>query len=382
MKYYVDLNKEEFAYMQLYKQMKKDIVDGVLPFGSKLPSKRLLAEETGVSVITVEHTYSILCDEGYIEARQRSGYYVIYRESDFHVVGQSHMAEGDLKYDGALTDSNKAHVEIHHIPFREPSHGKAKCGFPFSVLAKTMRRVLTDYSKEILVKSPNQGCQELREAITSYLKRTNGIIVRPEQIIIGSGAEYLYSLIVQLLGKDRVFALENPSYHKIQQVYEANGVTCEMLALGRDGIKTGELEKTKATVLHITPFNSFPSGVTANISKRQEYLRWADNRSGYIIEDNYDSELTVSKKNEDTVFSLANNNTVIYLNTFSQTIAPSMRIGYMVLPEILVKQFENKLGFYSCTVPVFEQYVLAELIRSGDFERHINRVRRERRKTK
>ena len=382
MKYYVDLNKEEFAYMQLYKQMKKDIVEGVLPFGSKLPSKRLLAEETGVSVITVEHTYSILCDEGYIEARQRSGYYVIYRESDFHVVGQSHMAEGDLRYDSALMDSNAARDEYHHLPSHEPSHGKTKCDFPFSVLAKTMRRVLTDYDNEILVKSPNHGCQELREAISSYLKRTNGIIVRPEQIIIGSGAEYLYSLIVQLLGKDRVFALENPSYHKIRQVYEANGVVCEMLTLGRDGIKTGELEKTNATVLHITPFNSFPSGVTANISKRQEYLRWANSRNGYIIEDNYDSELTVSKKNEDTVFSLANNNTVIYLNTFSQTIAPSMRIGYMVLPEILVEKFERELGFYSCTVPVFEQYVLAELIRSGDFERHINRVRRARRKTK
>lgn len=382
MKYFVDLNKEEFAYMQLYKQMKKDIVEGVLSFGSKLPSKRLLAEETGVSVITVEHTYSILCDEGYIEARQRSGYFVIYRESDFYAVGQNHMAEGDLSYDSALTNSNKAHDLLHHVPSHEPSHGKAKGNFPFSVLAKTMRRVLTDYSEEILVKSPNHGCPELREAISSYLNRTSGIIVRPEQIIIGSGAEYLYSLIVQLLGKDRVFALENPSYHKIRQVYEANGVTCDMLELGHDGIKTSELQKTDATVLHITPFNSFPSGVTAIISKRQEYLRWADSRDGYIIEDNYDSELTVSKKNEDTVFSLANNNTVIYLNTFSQTIAPSMRIGYMVLPEILVERFESKLGFYSCTVPVFEQYVLAELIRSGDFERHINRVRRARRKTK
>ena len=380
MKYFVDLNKEEFAYMQLYKQMKKDIVEGVLPFGSKLPSKRLLAEETGVSVITVEHTYSILCDEGYIEARQRSGYFVIYRESDFRAVGQGYMAEGDLRYDDALTDSNKAHDELHHAPSHEPYPGKSKCDFPFSVLAKTMRRVLTDYGDEILVKSPNHGCPELREAIASYLKRISGMIVRPEQIIIGSGAEYLYSLIVQLLGEDRVFALENPSYRKIRQVYEANGVVCEMLTLGRDGIKTSELEKTNATVLHITPFNSFPSGVTASISKRQEYLRWADSRNGYIIEDNYDSELTVSKKNEDTVFSLANNNTVIYLNTFSQTIAPSMRIGYMVLPEILVEKFERELGFYSCTVPVFEQYVLAELIRSGDFERHINRVRRARRK--
>ena len=376
MKYYVDLNKEEFAYMQLYRQMKKDIVDGVLSFGSKLPSKRLLAEETGVSVITVEHTYSILCDEGYIEARQRSGYYVIYRESDFQVVAQR---DGNHS---VMADIHTTRDEAHHELSREHYHGKAKCEFPFSVLAKTMRRVLTDYSKEILVKPPNHGCPELREAISAYLKRTNGIVVRPEQVVIGSGAEYLYSLIVQLLGKERTFALENPSYHKIRQVYEANGVTCEMLTLGRDGIKTSELEKTNATVLHITPFNSFPSGVTASISKRQEYLRWADNRNGYIIEDNYDSELTVSKKNEDTVFSLANNNTVIYLNTFSQTIAPSMRIGYMVLPEILVEQFENKLGFYSCTVPVFEQYVLAELVRSGDFERHINRVRRERRKSK
>ncbi len=368
MKYYVDLNKEEFAYIQLYKQMKKDIVEGVLSLGSKLPSKRLLAEETGVSVITVEHTYSILCDEGYIEARQRSGYYVIYRESDFQSV--SYM------------NSDTARDVLHHESSRELYHGKKKCAFPFTVLAKTMRRVLTDYSDQILVKSLNQGCQGLREAISSYLKRTNGIIVKPEQVVIGSGAEYLYSLIVQLLGKDRVFALENPSYRKIRQVYEANGVSCEMLTLGRDGIKTSELEKTNATVLHITPFNSFPSGVTASISKRQEYLSWADSRNGYIIEDNYDSELTVSKKNEDTVFSLANNNTVIYLNTFSQTIAPSMRIGYMVLPEVLVEEFESKLGFYSCTVPVFEQYVLAELIRSGDFERHINRVRRARRKIK
>lgn len=374
MKYYVDLNKEEFAYMQLYRQMKKDIVEGVLSFGSKLPSKRLLAEETGVSVITVEHTYSILCDEGYIEARQRSGYYVIYRESDFQVVVQRDGV------DSVMANNHTAHDEFHHEPSHELYHGKAKCEFPFSVLAKTMRRVLTDYSEEILVKSPNHGCTELRNAISSYLKRTNGIVVKPEQIIIGSGAEYLYSLIVQLLGKERIFALENPSYHKICQVYEANGVVCEMLTLGRDGIKSGELEKTNATVLHITPFHSYPSGVTASVSKRQEYLRWADKRNGYIIEDNYDSELTVSKKNEDTVFSLANNNTVIYLNTFSQTIAPSMRIGYMVLPENLVEKFESKLGFYSCTVPVFEQYVLAELIHSGDFERHINRVRRERRK--
>ena len=360
MKYYVEQEKGKFAYIQLYEQMRGDIVKGILAYGTKIPSKRLLAEETGVSVITIEHTYSILCEEGYVESRPRSGYYVIYKESDFRT-----SAEVVLSH-----KSGKRYVQ------------DVKCDFPFTVLSKTMRKVLSEYKELILVKSPNQGCIELRQAISSYLARSNGMMVQPAQIVVGSGAEYFYSLIVQLLGAKQKFALENPSYEKIRKVYEANDVVYDMLDLGPDGIFSKELEETDATVLHITPFHSFPSGVTASASKRQEYLRWAERRKGYIIEDNFDSELTISKKNEDTVFSLARQQQVIYLNTFSQTIAPSMRIGYMVLPEHLLDVFTEKLGFYSCSVPVFEQYVLAELIDSGDFERHINRVRRARRKAK
>ena len=140
------------------------------------------------------------------------------------------------------------------------------------------------------------------------------------------------------------------------------------------------MNRIKNGSLHITPFRSFPSGITATASKRNEYIRWAKDRNGVIIEDDFNSEFTVSTKNEDTVFSLAKNENVIYLNTFSETIAPSMRIGYMVLPKHLVQKFEEKLGFYSCTVPVFEQLVLAELLNNGDFERHINRTRRKKRK--
>ncbi len=367
MKYTIQETNGTFAYMQLYQQLRSDIVSGVLAYGTKLPSKRTLAEETGVSVITVEHTYSILCDEGYMEARQRSGYYVIYRQGDFY---------------SAEEPASGARDEFHHESIHVPKHDRMKYEFPFSVLAKVMRKVLSDYGQEILIKAPNQGCEELRRAICNYLARSNGIVVSSNQIVIGAGAEYLYSLIVQLLGDKRKIGLEKPSYEKIQKVYEANNVVYDMLEMGQSGIKTTELERTDATVLHVTPFNSFPSGITASVSKRYEYLRWAEKRGGYIIEDNYDSELTVSKKNEDTVFSLAKNENVIYLNTFSETIAPSMRIGYMVLPEHLVIRFEEKLGFYSCTVPVFEQFVLAELINNGDFERHINRVRRAKRKEK
>ena len=360
MKYHINAEHNKAAYLQLYEQLRKDIVTGIYPYGTKLPSKRILAEETGVSVITIQHCYAILCDEGYIESRQRSGYFVIYKESDFNSIAET-------------TEVTPEHL---------PSGQRIKNEFPFSVLSKTMRKVLTEYGDAILVKSPNQGCMELRRNIATYLVRSCGISVKPEQIIIGSGAEYLYSLIAQLLGKGRVFALENPSYDKIRRVYETSGVALDMLKMGKDGIKTSELEKTKATVLHITPFNSFPSGVTASASKRSEYIQWAKKLNGYIIEDNYDSELTVSKKNVDTVFSLAKDCPVIYLNTFSETVAPSMRVGYMVLPENMLNVFEERLGFYSCTVPVFEQYVLAELIANGDFERHINRTRRARRKQK
>ncbi len=366
MKYHIDDKNAKPAYMQLYQQLRSDIVGGVLAYGSKLPSKRILAEESGVSVITVQHSYAILCDEGYVESKQRSGYFVIYKESDFISAPDS----------TALSSGSTA-VAAH--PHAKPS---VKTDFPFSVLAKTMRRVLLDYSDSVLIKSPNQGCLELRSAIAAYLVRSNGMQVSPNQIIIGSGSEYLYSLILQLLGKDRIFALEDPSYAKIAQVYQANGISCDMLKMGASGIKTAELARTGASVLHVTPFNSYPSGVTASVSKRHEYLRWAEKRSGYIIEDNYASELTVSMKHEDTVFSMSKQGSVIYLNTFSETIAPSIRVGYMVLPEKLLADFESKLGFYSCTVPVFEQYVLAELLSSGDFERHINRVRRKRRKEK
>lgn len=358
MKYKIDTDLKEKAYLQLYRQLRQDITDGIYRYGAKLPSKRLLAEESGVSVITVEHSYSLLCDEGYTEARERKGYFVIYKEKDFL----------------SISEKNE----------EEKIHGKALLGtesvFPFSVLSKTMRRVLSVYGEDVLVKSPNLGCDELRRAIADYLSRNTGIITGPECIIIGSGAEYLYSLIVMLLGRDRVFGLESPSYEKIRKVYSACEVECRMLTMGRDGIKTEDLESTDADVLHITPFNSYPSGITATASKRMEYLAWAKERGAVIIEDNYDSELTVSTKHEDTVFSLDKEGCVIYLNTFSKTVAPSMRVGYMILPEKMMKDFEERLGFYSCTVPVFEQYVLSELIEKGDFERHINRTRRMRRK--
>ena len=363
------------AYLQLYNQLREDITRGLCPYGSRLPSKRFLAAETGTSVITVQHAYDLLADEGYIESRERSGYYVSYKENElFPVAAMTEESAAELS---ELTDVH----EISDIPIRGPVVTPEQEQFPFNTLAKVARKVLSDYGESLMVRSPNSGTVFLRETIAQYLARSRRMNVAPDQIIIGSGSEYLYNLIVQMLGRERIFALEDPSYEKIKLVYEASGVRCRMLPMDREGVRLSALKKTDATVLHVTPFNSYPSGITATASRRAGYIRWASAEDKFIIEDDFDSEFSMSTKAEDTLFSLEPEKSVIYMNTFTRTISPAVRVGYMVLPAQLSAALQEKISFYSCTVPVFTQHMLAELIRSGDFERHINRVRRRRRQS-
>ena len=357
MKYVIDKEKRP-VYLQLYNQIREDIVNDILRFDSKLPSIRALAEELGISTVTVEHAYALLSDEGYVESRERSGYVVSFRKAD----GFASPAKTTHKYHPA-TETKHAYPD-----------------FPLSVLSKTMRRVLTEHGDLLLEKSPNNGCAELREAIRQYLARNRGISVDTEQIIIGSGSEYLYEHIIMMLGRSHTYGIESPSYKKIEEIYHASEVSYELLPLSHDGIDSATLSNTTASVIHTTPYRSFPTGVSATASKLHEYVRWANQKNRYIIEDDFESEFSVSTKPTDTLFALSNNDNIIYLNTFSKTISPSLRIGYMVLPKHLVKTYEEKLGFYSCTVPTFMQYVLTELLNNGDFERHINRVRRKMRK--
>lgn len=358
MKYQIDKNNRDSAYLQLYRQVREDIVNGLYVYGSKLPSKRLTAGETGLSTVTVEHAYALLCDEGYIESRERSGYIVMFRPDD-----------------GFMSSSDT----IVPVPHQYRYQG-SNMTFSFPLMAKTIRKVINDYGEEIFERSPNEGCVYLREEISRYLERSRGIKADTDQIIIGSGSEYLYDFIVGLFGRDKIYAIETPSYKKIEQVYRMCGVRFEMLPLGSDGISSSDLSRSQASILHISPYRSFPSGITASASKRHEYVRWAQKENRYIIEDDFESEFSVSKKSEETLFTLTKNDNVIYMNTFSQTISPSLRVGYMIIPKHLLCEYHEKLGFYSCTVPTFIQYVLADIIRNGDFERHINRERRKKRK--
>jgi len=352
------MRNEKPAYLALYESLREEILNGIRPYGSRLPSRRSLARDRGVSEVTADHSIELLCEEGYTEAHPRSGVYVIYRDED----GFSLPAGGEknLLPPAACAESRDT--------------------FPFPTLARVMRRVLAEYGEILLVKTPNTGCEALREALGRYLARNRGIRVEADQIIIGSGAEYLYGLVVEMLGKDRIWGLESPSYEKIEQVYRSKGVRCDLLPLGANGIRSEALRETRATVLHITPFRSYPTGITASASKRREYLRWVSIPDRYIVEDDYESEFSLLRKPEETVFAATTMDNVIYLNTFSRTVSPAIRVGYMVLPRGLLPLFERTVGFYSCSVPAFEQYVLAELLSGGELERHINRIRRMERK--
>ena len=359
MKYQIDRAGREPAYLQLYRQLRSDIAREVYRPGEKLPSKRLLAEELGLSLITVEHALSLLCDEGYAAAKERSGYFVVFRADDRFLVA------------GALP----APPAVPAVPAESGQHS-----FPFSVFAGAMRQVLQSEGEAVLAPSEPQGLLSLRAALCSYLRRTRDVEASPEQVVIGAGTEYLYHLIVLLFGRDKTVALEDPCYETIERIYRAEDVRLEHLPLGHDGIRAAALAGCAADILHISPYRSFPSGVTASASKRAAYLRWATQGERYIIEDDFESEFSVSKKYEETLFAHTHQNRVVYLNTFSGTISPALRLGYMVLPRQLVPLFEEKLGALSCPVPTYIQAVAARLLENGDFERHVNRVRRQKRR--
>lgn len=361
MNYRIDPGRNVPAYYQLYDMLRKDIIHDVYSYGMKLPSKRALAAENGISTITIEHALEMLIDEGYIEAKQRSGYYVIYRRSDF---GENTNPAEEKSVTGTTHYGRHADEDM-----------------SLDLISKTMRKVILDQGDRILEKSPNYGCDEIREEIRRYLARSRGIQVNREQIIVGSGSEYLYSLVAGMFREKTRFAIEDPSYEKIGMVYRTCGKEVLPLPLESSGIPARMLRNLEADLLHVTPFHSYPSGVTANISKKMEYLDWAVKKNAWLVEDNYDSELTVSRKSEESLFAMDAQGCVIYMNTFSKTIASAMRVGYMILPEPLLDVFHRQYGQYSCTVPIFEQLVIAELIRSGNFERHINRIRRKRRKS-
>lgn len=297
----------------------------------------------------------MLSDEGYITPRERSGYFV-------------------CDIDAFSTSRNEKKEAVIHLPCETVS--SKSHDFEYSLWFKTVRKVISENGANLFVKSPNKGCSILRNAISDYLHRYRGMLAQPENIIIGSGSEQLYETVVKLLGRDKIYGIENPSYSQIEAVYRSEGVKIKKLKMGTDGIVLKELSESSIDILHVTPFRSYPSDVTTTLPRRYDYLHWAGNFR-YIVEDDFNSEFFIPGQPIETLYSLDCNGRVIYINTFSKSLSPSMRMGYMILPDELLDIYNSLLSGFSCTVPVFEQYVLAEFISSGNFERHLNRMRRK-----
>ncbi|MBQ7841163.1 MAG: PLP-dependent aminotransferase family protein [Lachnospiraceae bacterium] len=352
-------------YQHLYKCIKNDIIQQILVPGTKLPSKRTFAKNLGISIITVENAYAQLQAEGYIYSIPKKGYFV----SD---IKNMHPRQAPI-----LSSENvQLSAGVSHYLADFSSNQTSSDNFPFSIWAKLIREILNDYQQELVTNPPCGGILPLRKAIAKYLREFRNICVEPEQIIIGAGTEYLYGLLIQLLGFDKKYAVEDPGYGKIYRIYQKHNVTCDLIPMDHFGMTIDELEQKKSDIIHISPSHHFPTGIVMPISRRYELLAWASKSdSRYIIEDDYDSEFRMTGKPIPSMLNIDVQEKVIYINTFTKTLASTVRISYMVLPKHLVNQFYTELSFYSCTVSNFEQYTLARFIEDGYFEKHINRMR-------
>lgn len=438
--YALNRTARESLYEQLYRALRLDIESGALGAGDRLPSKRAFAKHLGVSVVTVEGAYDQLVAEGYVRAVPRSGFYVqeigpnltsfsrISTSVEVKVpLGDSSGAKSASCRPEARISGNDGVEKLEKLarkgaPFCiahseeglagvSPGAGRKWLAdftgatapegvFPYAAWARTLRRVLADESERtVLEASGPQGSSRLRAAIAAHLRGFRGMEVHPDQIVIGSGAQSLYGLLVQLLGRDLVYGVEDPGYPRLTRIYESNDVAVRPIALDGEGPVLEALERARIDVLHCTPSHQFPTGITVPVSRRRSLLEWAQSgvaapedgaaareirgrsvkassaRSRYLIEDDFDCEFRMAGRPVPPLAALDGAGRVIYANTFSKTLGGAFRIGYMVLPEALAERFRDRLGFYACTVGALEQLTLARFMESGDYERHVNRQR-------
>ncbi len=313
-------------------------------------------------MITVENAYAQLISEGYLYSAPKKGYFA-----------------ADLEKSTVRQKAETVQAQVPVTPkyFADFSSNRTDPeNFPFATWAKLMREIISEQSAELMLNAPCGGVPELRAAIAAHLRDFRGIQANPNQIVVGAGTEYLYGLLIQLLGFDKVYALEDPGYRKIAQVYESHGVRYGFTPMDGEGIDPKALAESGADILHISPSHHFPTGIVTPVARRYALLSWAaQSPQRYIIEDDYDSEFRLIGKPIPALQSIDVTDRVIYMNTFTKSLASTIRISYMVLPAALAEEFYKRLGFYACTVSNLEQYTLARFISAGHFEKHINRMR-------
>lgn len=354
--------KKEPLYKQLYNFIINEIKSGNLKENEKLPSKRALSNHLKISQNTVETAYEMLLMEGYIRSIPRSGFYVCKFESlNLNKVSQHLIIEA------------QGEAESYRYNFKTNAIDTSI--FPYSTWAKITKEIM--YNKpDLLQHGDKQGDYCLRVSIAKYLHEFRGVNCIPEQIIIGAGMEYLISLITEILGNDNIYAFENPGYYKIYKIITNNDKLLNLINLDEYGMSIVSLKNTASNIAYITPSHQFPTGIIMPIGRRIEFLKWANNaQNRFIIEDDYNSEFRFNSKPVPSLQGLDKNDKVIYIGTFSRSIAPSIRAAYIVLPFSLLQIYEKEFKVYSSTVSRIEQHTICKFIDDGHFSRHLNRMR-------
>ncbi|MDB1885586.1 PLP-dependent aminotransferase family protein [Collinsella aerofaciens] len=368
--YNLEQRGEASLYEYVYQQIRDDIVAGRIASGEHLPSKRAFASHLGISVITIENAYSQLVAEGYICSKPRRGYYAC-ELPDAPVLAS---AETELDRDSAAAGSNAHDAGEQPEQFAPLSPSALEAA---RLWQSALRATLTsEDEREIFSPAPAQGTARLRLAIAHHLRGTRGMNVNPDNIVIGAGAQLLDTMLVQLLGADKIYAVEDPGYLRLTRIYQAMGCKVRHIPLDGEGVNLGELLDAGADVLHLMPSHQYPTGLVTSIARRYALLSWAAERPGrYLIEDDFDCEFRLAGKPIPALASIDAAQSVIYTNTFSKSLSSALRLAYMVLPDELMERFRRELGFYASSVSSVDQVALARLLESGDYERHVNRVR-------
>ncbi|MDR2871235.1 MAG: PLP-dependent aminotransferase family protein, partial [Xanthomonadaceae bacterium] len=359
----LDEDSRQPLYEQLYRHIRNAIETGTIETGAKLPSKRKMADHLRVSLRTVENAYAQLTVEGYVEAVEKKAYFV--------------RQVGHVPHDRPVTASengqDQSRNDADDLLFDLKTNKLSMGDFPFSVWTRLMRESLRNRDTSWLEPSHPQGNRGLRQEVVNYLRQFRSMDVSADQVVLGAGSEYLFGLLTELLPEGR-FALEDPNYHKPAKILQSRGIPSEAIAIDDEGIRIDGLKASSASVVLTAPSHHFPLGTVMSVNRRMQLLQWASSAEGrYLIEDDYDSEFRFALKPVPSLHSLDRNGKVIYMNTFTRTLAPSLRIAYIVLPPQLLERYREKLMFYACTVSEFEQMTLRGFLGGGYYERHLNR---------
>lgn len=355
--------RRKYLYEEIYDYIKRILDEPNIKEDDKLPSKRQLSEMFSASPLTVDKAYNLLIDEGMVYAVEKKGYFVGPKIEGFQKTTiTSPIIDMDIKttadYDFGTYAVDTAH-------------------FPHQTWAKLTRTVLAEQNEQLLNETHPLGLYELRAEIQKHLSVSRGIHVSPDQIIIGSSSTQILNVIIDLLGRDHHYAIEDPSYPQIYHFFQSQNIKMDLVPVETDGLNLEVLRESQANIVYAVPSHQFPSGAIMTMQKRKDLLAWAyETNDRYVIEDDYDSEFRYEGRPLQSLKGMDRFDRVIYTNTFSKSLAPAFRVAYLVLPISLMRQFHDTSMYYRCTVPNLEQFVLSKFMSENYFQRHLRRMRK------